>query len=76
LLKHSAEKWLEPADEEAGCRAVWSAQSDWLISIDEPGTGLTLKVKAEGSVQFTAQAHEINLSYRPCVSNELSNVDI
>jgi len=70
-LKRSVEKWLEPADEETCFRAIWSAQSDWLISIDEPSTELTLKVKAEGAVQFTAMAHEINLSYRPCVSDNL-----
>jgi len=55
------------------CRAVWSADADWMISVDEQTTELTMKVKPDGNVQFIAAAHEINLSYRPCVSDNITN---
>jgi hypothetical protein len=56
---------------ETSFRGVHGTGADWMISVDDPSTDLTLKVKSEATVQFCAIAHEITLSYRPCVTDSI-----
>jgi hypothetical protein len=57
---------------ETSFRGVHCVDADWMISVDDPSIGVILKVKPDGAVQFSATAHEITLSYRPCVTASAS----